>query len=95
MTQLGVSQHVRKLEELLLVTPSNILEPSWGQLIELGFTVLPSHAVGAFKESEKVKIHRLTNKVSETIYIGIHTNKFTPNRVNTVISEAENSLRNI
>jgi len=131
-------------EELLLVTPSGILEPGWDQLIELGFidhpdgayhagqllsvnfpefqnsnqfkrsgfsnqinlilepvsmglgfTVLPSHAVGAFKDTEKVKIHRLTNKVSETLYMGIHTNKFMPNNVNTVISEAEKCLKNI
>jgi len=131
-------------EELLLVTPSGIIEPSWDQLIELGFinhpdgayhagqllsvnfsefqnsnqfkrsgfsnqinlilepvsmglgfTVLPSHAVEAFKDSEKVKVHRLTNKVSEILYLGVHTNKFIPNRVNTVISEAEKCLNNI
>ena len=131
-------------EELLLVTPSGVLEPGWDQLIELGFighpdgayhagqllsvnfpefqnsnqfkssgfsnqinlilepvsmglgfTVLPNHVVGAFKESEKVKIHRLTNKVSETLYLGIHTNKFIPNSVNTVISETEKCLKNI
>ena len=131
-------------EELLLVTPSGALEPSWDQLIELGFidhpdgayhagqllsvnfpefqnsnqfkrsgfsnqinlilepvsmglgfTVLPSHAVGAFKECEKVKIHRLTNRVSETLYMGTHMNKFTPNKVITVISEAEKCLKNI
>ncbi len=69
-----------------------ILEPvSMG----LGFTVLPSHAVGAFKESKKVKIHRLTNKVSETLYMGTHTNKFTPNRVTTVISEVEKCLKSL
>jgi len=61
----------------------------------LGFTVLPSHAVGAFKECEKVKIHRLTNKVSETLYMGTHTNKFTSNRVITVMSEAEKCLKSI
>jgi len=131
-------------EELLLVTPSGILEPSWDQLIELGFidhpdgayhagqllsvnfsefqnssqfkrsgfsnqinlilepvsmglgfTVLPSHAVEAFKDSEKVEVHRLTNKVSEILYMGVHTNKFIPNRVNTVISEAEICLNGI
>ena len=129
-------------EELLLVTPSGVLEPSWDQLIELGFidhpdgayhagqllsvnfpefqnsnqfkrsgfsnqinlilepvsmglgfTVLPSNAVGAFKESGKVKTHRLTNKISETLYMGIHTNKFTPNSVNTVMSEVEKCLK--
>jgi len=61
----------------------------------LGFTVLPSHAVGVFKDSEKVKVHRLTKKVSETLYMGIHRNKFTPNRLNTVISEAVKCLKNI
>ena len=131
-------------EELLLVTPSGVLEPSWDQLVKLGFidhpdgtyhagqllsvnypefqnsnqfkksgfsnqinlilepvsmglgfTVLPSHAVGAFKECEKVKIHRLTNKVSETLYMGTHTNKFISNRVITVMSEAEKCLKSI
>ncbi|MEH6457656.1 MAG: LysR family transcriptional regulator [Cocleimonas sp.] len=71
---------------------SLILEPvSMG----LGFTVLPSHAVGAFKACDKVKIHRLTNEVSETIYMGTHMNKFTPNRVNTVISEIDKCLKDI
>lgn len=131
-------------EALLLVTPSGILEPSWDQLVELGFinhpdgpyhagqllsvnfpefqnshqfknsgfsnqinlilepvsmglgfTVLPSYVVGAFKEREKVKIHRLTNEVSETLYVGTHTNKFKPNRVVTVILEMEKCLRGI
>jgi hypothetical protein len=135
-------------EALLLVTPSDILVPSWdiliqlgfidhpdgayhaGQLLgvnfpefqnshqfkrsgfsneinlilepvrmELGFTVLPIHAVNAFKKSEKksekVKIHGLTNKVSETLYMGLHRVKFALNRVSTVISEEESCLSNI
>ncbi len=131
-------------EELLLVTPSDIVEPSWAQLMVLGFidhpdgayhagqllsvnfaefqnsnqfkrsgfsnqinlilepvsmgigfTVLPSHAVAAFKAREKVKIHRLSNKVSEILYIGTHANKFTPNRLNTVIAEAQMCLKNM
>ena len=61
----------------------------------IGFTVLPSHAVDAFKNSQKVEIHRLTNKVSEILYMGTHTHKVTPNRVSTVISEAEKCLKNI
>lgn len=69
-----------------------ILEPvSMG----LGFTVLPAHAVGAFKARDKVTVHRLANKVSETLYVGVHANKFTPNRVSTVISAAETCLKNI
>jgi DNA-binding transcriptional LysR family regulator len=131
-------------EELLLVTPSEVLVPSWEQLLKLGFidhpdgayhvsqllsanfpefenstqfnrsgfsnqinlilepvslglgfTVLPSQAVGAFKEHQKVKVHRLKNTVSETLYMGTHINKRMPNRVNTVMSEVEKCLQNI
>jgi len=131
-------------EELLLVTPSDISQPTWHQLLALGFidhpdgayhasqllsvnfsefqnsnqfnrsgfsnqinlilepvgmglgfTVLPRHAVSAFKESDKVKVHQLAHQMSETLYLGIHSNTFTPNRVNTVIAEAENCLKNI
>jgi DNA-binding transcriptional LysR family regulator len=133
-----VSLKVIAEEELLLITPREVIEPSWDQLLALGFidhpdgayhasqllnvnfpefqhsnqfkrsgfsnqinlilepvsmgigfTVLPHHAVEAFKEPGKVNVHRLTHKVSETLYMGTHTNKFTPNRVKTVISEAE------
>ena len=69
-----------------------ILEPV---SMDLGFTVLPSHAVSAFREPEKVKIHKLNNKVSETIYTGTHTNKYIPNKVNTVISKIKKCLKNI
>ncbi|NRD71673.1 LysR family transcriptional regulator [Shewanella sp. VB17] len=128
-------------EELLLITPSNILSPSWEQLMSLGFidhpdghyharellsvnfsefqnskqfkrtgfsnqinlilkpvsmglgfTVLPSHAIDAFKDSDNIKIHQLKNKVSEILYIGTHTNKFIPNRINTIISETKKCL---
>jgi len=69
-----------------------ILEPvSMG----FGFTVLPGYAVGAYKQTEKIQIHRLTNKVSETLYLGVHKNKFIANRVNTVISETQKCLRDI
>jgi DNA-binding transcriptional LysR family regulator len=131
-------------EALLLVTPHEVVAPSWDKLLELGFidhpdgeyhlgqllsanftefqsstqfnrsgfsnqinlilepvsmglgfTVLPSQAVGAFKEFEKVRVHRLKNSVSETLYMGIHINKRTPNRVNTVISEIATYLEDI
>jgi DNA-binding transcriptional LysR family regulator len=131
-------------EELLLVTPSGGLEPSWNQLMALGFidhpdgayhagqllsvnfsqfqnsnqfkrsgfsnqinlilepvsmglgfTVLPSHAVGAFKAHEKVVVHQLLHKVSETLYMGTHINKFIPNSVNTVMKEVERCLKSI
>lgn len=129
-------------EELLLVTPSCVLEPDWDQLMALGFidhpdgayhagqllsanflqfqnsdqfkrsgfsnqinlilepvsmglgfTVLPRHAVGAFKNAQNLKVHRLDNTVSETLYVGTHTNKFIPSCVNTVVLEAEKALR--
>ncbi|MBR9910929.1 MAG: LysR family transcriptional regulator [Gammaproteobacteria bacterium] len=67
-----------------------ILEPvSMG----LGFTVLPGYAVGAFKEIKKVNAHRLAHPVSETLYIGTHANRTSPNRVVTVISEVEKCLQ--
>jgi DNA-binding transcriptional LysR family regulator len=61
----------------------------------LGFTVLPSHAVSAFNARDKVSVHRLGNKVSETLYMGTHTHKFIPNRVATVITEAVKCLKSI
>ena len=67
-----------------------ILEPvSMG----LGFTVLPSHAASAFKAPAKVTIHKLTQPVSETLYIGKHAHTFQANRVKTVITEIEQCLK--
>ncbi len=131
-------------EELLLVTPPDMLEPSWDQLLELGFidhpdgayhagqllsvnfpqfqnsnqfkrsgfsnqihlilqpvsmglgfTVLPSHAIRAFKEHGDVSVHPLTKSVSETLYMGTHINRFISNSVNTVISEVTTCLKSI
>ncbi|GHA22749.1 LysR family transcriptional regulator [Oceanisphaera arctica] len=68
---------------------SLILEPvSMG----LGFTVLPAHAVGAFPKPDLVRTHRLSNPVSETLYLGVQLRKPLPNRVKTVIAEAEKWL---
>ena len=124
-------------EELLLVTPKGLSEPSWEQLMLLGFidhpdgahhaslllgsnyqefqhsslfkkkgfsnqinlilesvsmgfgfTVLPAFAVEAFRKPQLVQIHRLSNPVSETLYLGVSHNKPIPSRVNTVIAEA-------
>lgn len=129
-------------EELLLVTPATISEPSWEHLVQLGFidhpdgayhaaqllgvnfhqfqhihqfrrsgfsnqinlilepvsqglgfTVLPSHAVSAFNAPDKVSVHRLSNAVNETLYVGTHTHKFIPSRVATVITEAVACLK--
>lgn len=68
---------------------SLILEPvSMG----LGFTVLPAYAVDAFQKPELVNTHRLANPVSETLYLGTSREKFIPNRVRTVINEANKWL---
>ena len=73
-----------------------ILEPV---SLGLGFTVLPSHAVSAFKENGNgngsVTAHPLANKVSETLYMGSHKNKFTANRVKTVMGKIETYLKSI
>ncbi|MGQ7273118.1 LysR family transcriptional regulator [Marinobacter sp. V034] len=68
---------------------SLILEPvSMG----MGFTVLPAHAVDAFPKPELITCHQLPHPVSETLYLGINRNRFTPGRVNTVIAEARRWL---
>ncbi len=35
----------------------------------LGFTVLPSHAINAFRDQKKIHCHSLKQQVSETIYL--------------------------
>ena len=67
-----------------------ILEPVG---MGLGFTVLPTYAVEAFENLAGVKVHRLENQVSETLYLGVHRNKVLPNRVSTVIAEAKACLK--
>ena len=128
-------------EALLLVTPADVVEPSWAVLTQLGFidhpdgayhsslllganypefkhynqfkktgfsnqinlilepvsmglgfTVLPAHAVAAFPSPEKVKIHYLAIPVAETLYLGVHLNKFMPSRVKTVIAATKQCL---
>jgi len=69
-----------------------ILEPI---SIGIGFTVLPRHAVGAFNKPKKIQIYSLANGVSETLYLGVHKNSFTPNRVKTVVTEIKKCLETI
>lgn len=68
---------------------SLILEPV---SMRLGFTVLPAYAVEAFQKPQRIKIHRLSNPVSETLYIGVSHKKSIPSRVNTVIAEAKKCI---
>jgi hypothetical protein len=59
----------------------------------LGFTVLPAHAVEAFKKPELIRYHRLANPVSETIYLGVLRQKPISKRITTVLSESQNWLK--
>lgn len=69
-----------------------ILEPvSMG----IGFTVLPRYAVDAFLAGDKIKAHSLPTSVSETLYMGVHANTFTPNRVATIILEVRQCLKSM
>ena len=77
---------------LLLITPKILANPGWQQLMALGFTVLLSYAVEFFQKPELVQRHRLANPVSETLYLGTSREKFIPNRVRTVIAEANKWL---
>ena len=128
-------------ETLLLVTPAAVEDPSWEQLLQLGFidhpdgahhaglllgpnypefqrisqfkrtgfsnqiglilepvsmglgfTILPAYAVEAFKKPHLVRTHRLSNPVSETLYLGTSGSKIISSRVNTVITETKKWL---
>ncbi|SIT05164.1 LysR family transcriptional regulator [Neptunomonas antarctica] len=68
---------------------SLILEPV---SLGLGFTVLPAHAVEAFRKPQLVRVHKLSSQVSETVYLGIRRHKPMHNRMNTVIAEAKKWL---
>ncbi|GAA5445449.1 HTH-type transcriptional regulator CysL [Microbulbifer sp. NBRC 101763] len=62
---------------------SLILEPvSMG----LGFTVLPAHAVNAFKNFGQIKPHRLEHSISETLFLVTRRHKVMPARIETVIA---------
>ncbi|GAB3096760.1 LysR family transcriptional regulator [Aestuariicella hydrocarbonica] len=68
---------------------SLILEPvSMG----LGFTVLPAYAVEAFEKSERIKVHRLANPVSETLYLCILRHRELQARMKNIIEEAKQWL---
>lgn len=59
----------------------------------LGFTVLPSYAVGAFSQADKIRAHALEQSVYETLYLSAHSDKTLANRVHTVIEAAEACLK--
>jgi len=137
----GVSFKALAEEELLLITPADVLSADWQQLMQLGFidhpdgahhaslllgpnfaefqhikqfkktgfsnqinlilepvirgmgfTVLPRYAVEAFSAVEQLKVQPLPKSVSETIYLGHHSNRFIASRVKTVIAQAEKCL---
>lgn len=47
---------------------------------ELGFTVLPLHAVNAFSKQDNIKIHALKIPVNETLYLCQNKHSFETNR---------------
>ncbi|GAA5191184.1 LysR family transcriptional regulator [Ferrimonas gelatinilytica] len=52
----------------------------------LGFTVLPAYAVAAFAHQEGIRHHRLTNPVSETIYLVQRRHQRLPKRFDRIIN---------
>lgn len=66
-----------------------ILEPV---SLGLGFTVLPSHAVEAFQQPERIKAHQLAKPVSETLYLSTLRHRALQRRMETVIAEARRWL---
>ncbi|MEQ6918188.1 LysR family transcriptional regulator [Halomonas aquatica] len=83
-------EHIHQLEKTGFSNQINlILEPV---SLGLGFTVLPAHAVEAFENTRRIRIHPLRHPVSETLYLTTHRRKAMPNRVKTVLSEAMESL---
>ncbi len=71
---------------------SLILEPvSRG----LGFTVLPAHAVNAFSGSEKIKVHQLSQVVTETLYLCTNRRRPLSARVNTVLEEITRIMKSV
>ncbi|WP_125561746.1 LysR family transcriptional regulator [Pseudoalteromonas rubra] len=68
---------------------SLILEPvSRG----IGFSVLPAFAVEAFARQKLIRVHSLSQPVSETIYLCTARRAVLPARVRTVIEHAKSSL---
>ncbi|MCP3852105.1 MAG: LysR family transcriptional regulator [Gammaproteobacteria bacterium] len=68
---------------------SLILEPvSKG----FGFTVLPLHAAKAFQPQSLIKIHRLKNPVSESLYLCFNRHSILTNRTKLIKSSVVNYL---
>lgn len=58
----------------------------------LGFTVLPAYAVEAFNGQSRIRSHRLSHPVSETLYLCTRRRKPLANRIHTVIAEINKGL---
>ena len=66
-----------------------ILEPV---SLGLGFTVLPAHAVEAFEKVEAIRVHRLPNPISETLYLSVPRHRALQARMRSVVAEAKRWL---
>jgi len=60
---------------------------------EIGFTVLPLHAVNAFHKQSHIHIHKLEKPVSETLYLCGNRHSFETKRQTYIKSEIFNFLR--
>lgn len=58
----------------------------------LGFTVLPAHAVAAFQPADSIRVHKLAQTVSETLFLCHRRNKALPQRMETVLTEVRRWL---
>ncbi|AWF80253.1 LysR family transcriptional regulator [Microbulbifer sp. A4B17] len=68
---------------------SLILEPVG---MGLGFTVLPSYAVNAFRRPKLIKAHSLEKPVSETLFLALRRTQVVSARVRFIIGEMEKWL---
>lgn len=83
-TQLLLSQNFPQFEQISQFTEvgfsnqiSLILLPV---SLGIGFTILPLYAVKAFEKQQAIRIHRLQNEVSESLYLCVHRSRFESNR---------------
>lgn len=83
-------QHVGQIPQKAFSNQiSLILEPvSRG----IGFAVLPNYAVKAFAKQDLIRVHSLSNRVTEPLYIVQRKGRLQPNRVKHLMSEVYRSV---
>ncbi|WP_394181533.1 LysR family transcriptional regulator [Marinomonas posidonica] len=83
-------QHVGQIPQKAFSNQiSLILEPvSRG----IGFAVLPNYAVKAFAKQDLIRVHSLSNRVTEPLYLVQRKGRLQPNRVKYLMSEVYRSV---